>query len=175
MFKTRKWLVRCGVIAFSMSLAVYCQAMDASDAPDEVSIDAIAHYYDAVQFDHAMHVGIADCSACHHHTTGTGAANEFCAKCHTEKVDMDVVACRDCHAKDPFSAENIRLNKESFVFHDDKPGLKAAYHLNCLGCHKEMDGPTGCQDCHARNDEGDKFFDAGAYAPEPGAGEGHGH
>ncbi len=28
-------------------------------------------------------------------------------------------------------------------------GLKAAYHLRCLGCHREMDeGPLQCQGCH---------------------------
>jgi len=173
MFKSKKWLVICGAIVFSMSLAVYSQAMD---APDEVTIETLAQYYDAVEFDHAMHMDVADdCSVCHHHTTGTGAVDGRCAKCHTEEVEQDVVACQDCHAKDPFSAENIRLETDTYVYHDDKPGLKAAYHLNCLGCHKEMDGPTGCQDCHGRNEAGDKLFDSGAFAPEPGAHNAHGH
>jgi hypothetical protein len=59
----------------------------------------------------------------------------------------------------PFSAENInREALDRYQFHIDTPGLKAAYHWNCVGCHEEMDGPTDCQDCHARTPDGDDFY-----------------
>ena len=32
----------------------------------------------------------------------------------------------------------------------NKPGLMGAYHLQCMGCHKEMgmEKPVSCTDCH---------------------------
>ena len=33
----------------------------------------------------------------------------------------------------------------------DKPGLTAAYHRQCIGCHQAMAiRKTGCTDCHAK-------------------------
>jgi hypothetical protein len=34
-----------------------------------------------------------------------------------------------------------------------------------MGCHQEMGGPTGCEDCHERNKQGDELFSAGAVKP----------
>ena len=69
----------------------------------------------------------------------------------------------------PFSAASLR-EKDPNTYHTGKPGLKAAYHLNCLGCHEKNGGPTGCTDCHTRTVEGDKFYRAGEYAPKKSAG-----
>ena len=43
--------------------------------------------------------------------------------------------CRSCHSRE---ADPV----------DDKPGLKAAYHRQCMGCHEQMDLKVGCEDCH---------------------------
>jgi hypothetical protein len=37
-----------------------------------------------------------------------------------------------------------------------------------MGCHEEMDGPTGCQDCHARTEAGDEFYHADAKGDNSG-------
>jgi len=145
------------------------------DAPDLILLDSLSELYDGVSFDHAMHVDLAEgCSTCHHHTTGTGAVDERCGRCHTESREETVVACRDCHARDPFSAAALRDQNQA-AYHIDKPGLKGAYHLNCLGCHEQLGAPVGCGDCHTRTTAGDAFFHAGIQVPADMTGGKHGH
>jgi len=64
--------------------------------------------------------------------------------------------CRACHhnspaAKKPPSCTNCH-GKPFDDINPLRPGLKAAYHQLCFGCHKEMGiekpSPTGCTDCH---------------------------
>ena len=144
----------------------------AADMPEQVSIDSMSKMFEGVEFDHDMHTELGeDCSACHHHTTGSGTADERCVSCHANSEEVAFVGCSDCHVAVPFSAEQI--NQESLVlyqFHIDRPGLKAAYHWNCLGCHEEMDGPTGCVDCHARTPEGDAFYHQNAFGTSDAGG-----
>jgi len=162
-----------GVLLLFSVLSMSCYAMD---YPDEVVIDSLANLYEPVTFDHAMHVDATEnCSECHHHTTGTGVTNEYCAKCHKGDVEMDVVSCQDCHSADPVSPENLHTASSDYVYHDDKPKLKAAYHLKCLGCHNEVDGPTGCEDCHAKTKAGEKFYHSGEFAPKEDAQHGAEH
>ncbi len=146
----------------------------AAAPPQTVEIASLAELYDSVNFDHAMHVDLAqDCSTCHHQTTGTAMQDENCGRCHHATETTTGVACRSCHAPEPFSADALRAKEaNSKLYHRDKPGLKAAYHQNCLGCHAEVGGPTGCQDCHTRNNVGDAMFHAGAHAPQ-GSAAGH--
>jgi len=157
-------------------LSVMCAG--AQDVPDSVKLSSIAKLYAAVDFDHEMHVDVAeyDCAACHHHTTGTPVTDPNCVSCHSNSEESEVVACSDCHAADPFSAEYLNAKHDDFRrYHVDMPGLKGAYHENCMGCHADMGGPVGCQDCHERNDAGDAFFNAGAYAPKAEKAGGSGH
>jgi hypothetical protein len=60
-----------------------------------------------------------------------------------------------------------------YQFHTDTPGLKAAYHWNCVNCHEDMGGPTECQDCHARTPEGDAFYRADASGSQTSGKSGH--
>lgn len=94
--------------------------------PDTVTLNELEKIYDPVVFDHKAHSGMTkfggDCSLCHHHTP-TG--NEH-------------PACKSCHAPD--------IQHEGL----DQPGLKGAYHRQCLGCHREWEGETSCEICHAR-------------------------
>lgn len=138
---------------------------------DIVVLDDMAQYYEPVEFDHAMHVdllGDESCAACHHHTVGTPLMDENCKRCHADSSEADSAACRDCHPVKRFSAEYLEeIEQESTLYHEDKPGLKGAFHQRCLGCHVEMDVAADCEVCHARTDDGDKFFHAGRYAPQP--------
>ncbi len=165
------WALGLGVMLLAPAGGL---AMSADDAPESVEIDSLAKLYGPVEFDHAAHVAMAECSDCHHHTTGTGPAAPTCARCHEGKEEAESVSCYECHAADPFSQENLEKMEDPEIFHIDKPGLKGAYHLNCLGCHKELDGPTGCQDCHTMTEAGEKLFDTGKFAPA-GSGKKSGH
>ena len=136
--------------------------------PGSMELDALAKLYEPVSFDHDMHVALVedDCARCHHHTLAMGNVNGTCARCHADSGMAEAIACRDCHAANRFGAEYLReLESDKNRFHLDKPGLKAAYHLNCLGCHREWGAPTGCQDCHALTEEGEAFYRTGEQAP----------
>lgn len=162
-------------LMIALALLVTGSAIKAFDMPEQVSIDTMAALFEAVEFDHAMHTELGeDCSACHHHTTGTGTTNTQCIRCHADSNGFATVGCSDCHVADPFSAENInREVSDRYLFHIDKPGLKAAYHWNCIGCHETMGGPTDCQDCHARTPAGDAFYRADAAGSQQAAQGGH--
>ena len=150
------------ILIIILTLALVDRLVLASEQPEQVSIDSMANLYAGVEFDHTMHTELGeDCSVCHHHTTGTGTINKRCVSCHADSDAVALVGCKDCHVDDPFSAEHInRVAQDVYQFHTDKPGLKAAYHWNCVGCHEAMDGPTACEECHARTPAGDDFYHA---------------
>jgi len=160
----------CGVAILLLMAGVPLQNGYAQ-GPDTVELNSLAQYYEPVEFDHAMHVdmlGSNSCAYCHHHTVGTQLVDETCMRCHEYGGETDSANCEDCHPANRFSAEYLaEIEKDIHLFHEDKPGLKGAFHQRCLGCHKEMDAAVGCEDCHARTDAGDKFFRSGKYAPVP--------
>ncbi len=85
--------------------------------------------YAPVRFMHKKHAAVmqGECSACHHARPADPQAAE-------------TTKCSACH-QDSF---NPAL--------PDRPGLKAAYHRQCLDCHqKRQKGPSGCTDCHVKN------------------------
>ena len=135
--------------------------------PAQVVIDQLSKDFAPVQFDHASHVDmVGDCSECHHHTTGTASKNPDCMRCHDSGGSGERVACRDCHAAEPFSADHLKKTTEDRKrYHRDPLGLKGAYHRSCTGCHEAGSGPTGCLDCHPRTEAGDALFHAGKYQP----------
>jgi hypothetical protein len=135
--------------------------------PESVLLNSLADYYRPVEFNHAMHVEMVDakCATCHHHTTGAAPLEPRCLECHKGGEESATVACSDCHPVLRFSAEYLaELSANPQLYHIDKPGLKGAYHRNCLRCHMENGGPTGCQDCHKRTPAGDAFFRADVSA-----------
>lgn len=92
--------------------------------PDLVILNELEDLYLPVPFDHRGHADMAEmtrgCTVCHHHTP-EGAAHP---------------ACRNCHEISPVR-EDMR-----------KPSLKAAYHRQCLRCHREWSHETACEVCH---------------------------
>lgn len=140
-----KSLVICCLLAGSSS---WSQGMD---GPDNVDLDSLVNIYRAVTFDHAMHTESISCAACHHHTTGDRAEDENCLPCHAQSKSLDEVSCSSCH---PGEAGKASLAKDFSIpgrkYHIEKTGLKRAYHLKCLGCHKEMNVASGCEDCHPK-------------------------
>lgn len=97
---------------------------DLMHGPSVVILDELENLYLPVPFDHAGHARMADmtggCATCHHYTP-EGAEHP---------------ACKTCHAIDT-AAGDIR-----------KPGLKGAYHRQCMSCHREWSGETQCGACH---------------------------
>jgi hypothetical protein len=178
MRQTTKFLMGFMILlALCFSPLPLCKAME---GPEMVEIDSLAQLYEPVIFDHAMHVDVTEgsCATCHHHTTGDTVEDINCVKCHADSGPADEVSCQGCHAAKRFDADYLKKMAEDYtLYHTDKVGLKAAYHLRCMGCHEEMGAGNGCQDCHPRNDAGDKIFHAGSYAPPENAqtshGEGH--
>ena len=170
----------CGAILIMLlSFSPLQNFATAGDGPDSVEIDALTQLFEPVYFDHAMHEEVTEsnCAVCHHHTLGTSIKDENCLRCHAESGPADEVSCQGCHSSKRFEAEYLnRIDADKTLYHRDKVGLKAAYHLRCMGCHEEMGAPNECQDCHARTDAGDKFFHAGQNAPpesDKPAGGGH--
>lgn len=156
------------VLALLVCFSSYSTIAVASEGPDEVIIASLAQLYEPVNFPHALHEEVTDskCAICHHHTLGTPIEDANCMRCHADSGASDEITCQGCHPTNRFEAEYLnQIDADNTLFHRDKVSLKAAYHLRCLNCHKAMDVATGCQDCHARTDAGDKFFHAGKYAP----------
>ena len=164
--KPLKWITLI-LVVLAVSLPFSGQARNL-DLPDVVILDKLVNLYGSSEFDHEYHTEITDdCTLCHHHTVGIPATDENCGRCHNTENVLEKIACSDCHSAEPFSADHLSQKEaETHLFHTDKPGLKAAYHLNCLNCHVEMGGPEGCEDCHERSDEGDAFYHSGKYAPK---------
>jgi len=135
-----------------------CRA-DELQIPDTITIGYLQDLYEDVVFDHQTHLEMYDCSSCHHHTLGTGTENENCQKCHVNSCSSKDKSCSACHRDRvlpilPDSSDALAGN----VYHIDKPGLKGALHLQCLGCHRVESGPTDCQDCHIFTEKGRERF-----------------
>lgn len=105
--------------------AIIAKKFAAKHGPDVVILSALEGRFLPVPFDHEGHADMADmtggCAVCHHFTP------------EGEKHP----ACKTCHEVAPMR-EDIR-----------KPGLKGAYHRQCMGCHREWSGDTRCVLCHA--------------------------
>jgi hypothetical protein len=92
--------------------------------PDVVILNELEDLYLPVPFDHKGHAAMAEmtrgCAVCHHYSP-EGVAQP---------------ACKSCHEVSPLR-EDMR-----------KPSLKAAYHRQCLSCHREWSHETACEICH---------------------------
>lgn len=157
------------IIAITGVLLLVSATCFGAGIPDKVTIDSIQQYYSAVEFNHAAHINaLKDCGLCHHHTTGAQVNNPNCARCHKNSGAQAVVSCKGCHLAEPFTPEALKKQRDQHppFYHKDHSGLKGAYHLGCVGCHQKMGAPTGCQDCHIRNENGDGIFRSGKFAPK---------
>lgn len=139
-------------------------------------LSTLSNLYEGVSFDHDMHIEATgeNCTACHHHTAGTPPEDPNCIPCHKNSGEAASAACSGCHEAEPFTSVNMEKTASTpYLHHKQKPGLMAALHQNCLGCHQQAGGPVGCQDCHAMTEKGEKFYSTGKYAPKPGKSSEH--
>lgn len=107
----------------------------------------------SVDFPHSRHFGYT-CNSCHHKWDGLSQVSSCTASgCHEQVA--------------PGKGEKAKRVPDP----EDKPHFKAAYHQNCIACHKRIKierhkleksgtvltkplprtGPTGCIECHPRN------------------------
>jgi hypothetical protein len=98
-----------------------------SEAPDVFILDKLSDIYVPVVFPHKLHAGMTE--------MGQG-----CHVCHHRNPPGPILSCDECHGG-PSNPENLR-----------QPGLKGAYHRQCLSCHREWTHETDCVICHARKD-----------------------
>ena len=98
--------------------------------PDVLILDQIEGAYLPVPFDHKGHSQMAEmaggCSTCHHFTP------------QGERPPP----CRSCHD----------VNSSGTDIH--KPGLKGAYHQQCMNCHRDWIDETDCGICHVGRKQG---------------------
>jgi hypothetical protein len=102
---------------------------DLEEAPATLSIDSLASEYGPVQFAHKRHAGMSEMGA-------------SCATCHHYSPPGKIEPCSSCH--------NVQANPTELR----QPGLKGAYHRQCLQCHREWSHETDCNVCHRRKDDG---------------------
>ncbi len=118
-------------------------AISPFEIPNKVKIDILSEEYEGSNFTHARHyssllkrIGDDKLAKAFH-----ADPYALCAACHHESpASMTPPKCVSCHSPtiDPASPE--------------RPNLKAAYHLQCMGCHDAMDVSrpknTSCTTCH---------------------------
>lgn len=109
------------------------------DFPETVVIDVLTDRYEPSRLPHAKIVAKLDEGARASALAGRfhGDTETLCGGCHHRSpAGMRPTPCRSCHGE---MAEPL----------SDRPGLKAAYHRQCMGCHIEMGiDKQGCEDCH---------------------------
>jgi hypothetical protein len=113
------------------------------DIPETVEIKGLSKQFEPVKLPHRKIVQTlvknlkdSKLAGSFHRDPGT-----ICQGCHhNSPVAKKPPACASCHGQ-PFDGRNLF-----------KPGLQAAYHLQCMECHKDMgiEKPvaTNCTGCH---------------------------
>lgn len=99
------------------------------EGPETVVIDEMSSLYTGVIFPHKIHAEMSEmsqgCTGCHHYNT-TGP----------------VLNCRKCHS--------AARNRSDISL----PDLKAAYHRQCVCCHRQWSRDAGCNKICHQNIEG---------------------
>jgi len=113
---------RSGAAKNKLSFAV-------SDIPEEVTINKLADKYEPAVFPHRKIVNnlIERVNKSRMALYFHGNADVICQGCHHHSpVGEKPPLCESCHGQ-PFNEDNLF-----------RPGLKGAYHRQCMGCHQQM-------------------------------------
>lgn len=117
------------------------------EIPDKVKIDLLSKKYEPVEMAHRRHMeailkGVKDSklAAAFHSDPGT-----LCQGCHHHSpASKEPPRCVNCHPQ----TEGVAAYHPG---EPSRPGLKAAYHGQCMDCHQILavkPVATACTDCH---------------------------
>jgi hypothetical protein len=95
----------------------------ATAVPDFFVIGELSQIYGTVLFPHRLHAEMEEMA-------------QGCDICHHNNPEGRILACKECHGG-PSNPEHL-----------GQPGLKGAYHRQCLSCHREWSHATDCAVCH---------------------------
>jgi hypothetical protein len=112
-----------------------------ADFPEVVTIDGLAKKYGPAKLPHGKIVQALDKAARQIPlaTAFHGKPDTLCAGCHHHTpAGARPPPCRSCHA--------LAGSEQT-----DQPGLRAAYHRQCMACHERLQKPLGCTGCHERD------------------------
>ncbi|MDM8515741.1 cytochrome c3 family protein [Desulfobacterales bacterium HSG16] len=111
------------------------------DVPEKVIIKDMVNKYGPVELPHRKIIttlvkDMEDNSLAGYFHSEKGTVCQGCH--HNSPVSKKPPRCINCHGK-PFDEEDMF-----------KPGIMGAYHMQCMGCHEEMEleKPASCTDCH---------------------------
>jgi hypothetical protein len=112
--------------------------------PDVVTLGSLKDQYAATEFNHKSHLEM--------YIMGALGGNKLAAAFHSDPATL----CAGCHHNSPPSMTPPKCGschgKTIDPKHPDRPTLKAAYHLQCMGCHERMlvepVAKTDCTGCH---------------------------
>lgn len=100
------------------------------EGPEVAILNQLEDLFEPVVFAHKLHAQMAQmtqgCEVCHHYSPAG-----------------HIPPCRECHGG-PVNPQNLR-----------QPGLKGAYHRQCMSCHREWSHGTDCAVCHAKKAPGE--------------------
>lgn len=120
--------------------------VDMDKVPETVEIKVIADEYKPSQFPHRMVVKAVFEAAEKNSMANTFHKDQLtlCMGCHhNSPATMTPPNCASCHGSTPDVATG-------------KPGLKGAYHGQCITCHQKMEVksvlPTDCTKCHDKKE-----------------------
>jgi len=123
------------------------------DIPEKVIIKELVDKYEAVELPHrkiihALVNNIKDNTLANYFHIEKGTPCQSCH--HNSPADIKPPRCVSCHGK-PFDGANLL-----------RPGMKGAYHQQCMGCHKAMGiekpNATDCTECHKERRKPEKLF-----------------
>jgi hypothetical protein len=113
------------------------------EVPESVEIKSLSKQYEPAKLPHrkivqALVKNIKDSKIAGYFHRDPGTVCQGCH--HNSPVSKKPPACASCHSR-PFDERNLA-----------RPGLQAAYHLQCMECHRvmglEKPSATACTGCH---------------------------
>ena len=134
-----KELAEKAIAARAGAVAKRVVALD--DIPETVTLDSISSEYGPIVMPHRAIVK---------NLLGKTQQSELAQAFHT----ADTTLCAGCHHESPASTtppKCVSCHSVSPLDGTGRPTLKAAYHLQCTGCHAVMEQPpfaTDCSGCH---------------------------
>lgn len=115
--------------------------------PEKVIIKELSNKYQPVELDHAKHLaalqkGMQNSKLASHFHSLPGTVCQACH--HNSPAALEPPSCVNCHAK----TQGVATLAAGEI---SRPGLQAAYHGQCMSCHKDMGikpVATACAECH---------------------------